>query len=172
MAVTPTGIFSTPLSALRTMLAGCKSFQTWVGAKATAELTIDEVAAQSIYLVAVPDPHGLSTKRPFACIRFDESDSFTAARDATFSWRDDGSLTLIFEWDVTSAVADAVEDAELTFLNSVGGILADLCAASEAGGALMINRINKLAGPSRAGNEESRLGRDYYQAAFTVSWSN
>ena len=161
MAVTPSGPLSLPLDNLRTLLANCPSFQTWVGAADAAE------ALAAISLVAVE-----TVERPLAIVMQAPGRGWASRQNAggAANWfSQSGTLLILFEDDVE---AEAIEpDAELTFTNLVGAIISEMQDLAGSGGHLNVTSIAIKDGPSRSDFSEKESTGDYYQVVLEVGWA-
>lgn len=158
MTVTPSGILSEPLANLRAALSQCAAFQTWAGAANATE------ALESIALVEKDD-----LTRPFAVV--DDGDAYSNERlDSAGTFRDQGSLFLLFEDAVAEENAASESDAILAFTNAIGAILEDLWEITP--GVFDMRSLSKVFGPTRSDDKERVQGADYVQIAFRVQWGN
>ncbi len=157
--VEPCGIFSLPLKHLRSALAACTSFQTWVGAKNSAE------AEESIYYVAVDG----ETDPPFALV--DTMNRFSlehAAGGLSNEFSQKGDLLLVLQ----SAVDPdhSVSEAALTFSNLIGSVLLELTGLAGRPGYLNITGISLEIPMVRPSEDEKKTVGDFYQVGFRVSY--
>ena len=167
MAVAPTGSLSKPLYNLQTLIASSATFQTWVGATGDAEAKLAAARAR-IYLAAKP---GGSAVRPFAVVgQGDEREWPGLAGGARNHFGDSGSLLVSFEADVAEEDQDDDADAEMAFLNPVGGVIDDILQLSASGGYLAVTGITLSDGPGRSDPRERDSLGDAYWILFQVRW--
>lgn len=157
MAVSPTGILSTPLDSLAELVASSTSFQTWVGA-------LDATAAKAKVYRTARDQSGASAwARPFALATIPSGWNLTDALQQYAT----GSMHLLFEDDVDSANAGSHEDAAYEFTNNVGAVIKEMIRNASSPGYLYVSGIEIVSGAQRACVEE---GSDYYQIWFRVAY--
>lgn len=154
MAVTPTGLLSSPLAALKARIAASAAFMTWTGAE-------DATEAAAFVFVQAADPD--SAERPFAVVYWDP---WSVDRTGVASYITAGTLMIRFEADVDAANT-AHDDAAYAFLNAVGAVIEDLIEAEDT---LRIKRVRMdprdlVRSPKR---EHGAGGGDYYQATVAV----
>ena len=125
----PAGPISLAESVLRTTLADCTHFRSWVGAANQAQ------ALDRIYLDGLPPPannadsHTLSelqALRPFAVIYTEEQRGWRTRQNAagTRHWFiHSGSLTVRFEQDSPSDALDDPGELDRRFRNTIGQIV-------------------------------------------------
>ena len=169
MVVSPAGLLSLPLKRLQTLLSISSNFQTWTGAANAA------AALAFIHLVAVAGqsrPHALIGRSPGSG---GARGSRTIQGGSIFEHG--GRLLLRFENDIASGDLALPADAEFTFTNSVGAILADLEAASGEVGDLQVTSWSETQSPQRSSRDEKQAsgggsaGGEYYQATYAIEWS-
>ena len=164
-----TQTLTNPMTALRTLVANSASFRTLVGAAdATAALAY-------IHRVGVdPDANkSLAGLRPFALVAYhvplDLDDEAQFGGDGN-TYVDKGKLGLWFQVDVASGDASDHEDAEISFLNTIGDIVAEMEALAGRDEYLNITLLRGSDGPTRSSRQEKTLTEDYYQIGFDVEW--
>lgn len=162
MSVTATGPLSVPLDLLADMIAASTTFQDWVDAGDAAE------AAANVYLCA-DDPATMT--RPFALIVCGNDFGLSSiAGGSSYTFREYGSIGVIFEGIVPDDYTDSHSDAILWFANAVGGTAKDLATASGVDDNLCISSIGLVYGPSRANAKERATIGDIVQAAIEIKW--
>ena len=72
--------------------------------------------------------------------------------------------------DVASGDASDHEDAEISFLNTIGDIVAEMEALAGRDEYLNITLLRGSDGPTRSSRQEQTLTEDYYQIGFDVEW--
>jgi len=153
---------SEPLGDLQTLLANCAAFQTWVSAGDA------EAAKASIGLVA-------ATSTPPTCERYAvvmQGERFRIAAVAgggPYTCLVSGELRLRFVGLVPEAYADDMEQAELWFTNSVGGILEDMMALAGSGSYLPVQSVEADEAPQRTSRDDNVEGV-VYRWELRVSW--
>ena len=159
MAVVASGWLSLALENLRTLLAACPSFQTWVGAA-------DAAAAKArIHRVSKAGP-----TRPFALVdQWTDASATAFAGGAGESFTHSGSQILRFEGEVSEQDSDEPADAFYTFWNAVGAIILEMEQLSGTDGYLVVRSIMLEDGPFRSKDFEGEAD-DYYYADFVVEW--
>jgi len=168
MAVAASGFVSKPLGYLRTTLAASSTFQTWTGAADATE------ALDYIYVVSTPtddaDDEANVPDAPFALVDWGEDFARTAEADgARNHFVLSGSLALLLRGAVDADHDDA--DAAMTFLNAVGGIMADLEALAGTAGYLDIREMSFIERPARPGTDEAQTHGDFYQVIIRVEFA-
>lgn len=159
MTVTPSGIYSLPLSNMRTMLSNCAAFRTWTGT-ATVALAL----AQIHYGGADP----ATDTAPLAIVDFAPG---SGGREsvAQGQWRYSAPLAIdvTFIADVSAQTSDS--DALLTHWNNVGAIVSDVEGLAGTGGYLGISRSDIADGPTRVVSRERATRGDW--AEMTIRFS-
>lgn len=165
MAITPSGIFSIPVSIMATMLSECTSFQTFVD-EDTAEEAID-----CVYPFVCLTPDELPFTRPFALVYMNDDYSSTPYNFTN------GTLTLVLEKDVAEEYLplDSSEgssakfrDAIYSFTNETGAIITELLDKSLCGGYLMITAIQSKS--PAIDFQLAQQGVPYFQQSFTITY--
>lgn len=157
MPVTPTGILSEPLATLRSAIAACPSFQSWVGA-ADATAALDR-----IHLLVAP----ADGPYPFALIDFGDVARERQAITSASRWKmRAGSDVLV--WFKAEASGDE-PDATFTFTNALGAILAELEAGAGiyANGTPGLTAIEMPVPPTRTQEEERSTAGDLFECCFS-----
>jgi len=159
---------------LRTMLANCSAFQTWLGvANATAALA-------KIHHEALPPPASsaeqytpaaLATHRPFAIVWTDEENGYTRSSLAAGAFDASGRLAVKLEQAVPSAVAGDPGEADLRFKNSIGQIIDGLCGMVDTAGYLSFKRLTVDVGPYRSHPDEVPTQGDWQAVELGIDWS-
>lgn len=158
----PAGILSKPDGALKTLLSESSSWRTWTGAADAA------AALAFIHLIRRP----AAATRPFALIDWGGSfRSYGRASGAGTHFQREGDLILIVEDDVDpTEVADAnAADAEYSFRNNLGALIADIEDLAAVDTKLDVTGIDVLNVSRSHPDERVTLG-DYYQAVLLISW--
>jgi len=123
MAVEPTGFIALHLDGLRTLVADCEAFQSWVGGEDAGE------AKASVYIEAFYTNDNLPVHRPFCLIGLVTSESEEVATRRLFTTS--GGYRLIFEANVDPEHAASQEDAGFAFRNAVDAIIAEIKTKSD-----------------------------------------
>ena len=171
------GPISIAQEALRTTLAACSAFRTWVSADdATAAL-------KRIHHFTLPTPAAgeggeyelleLKALRPYAVC-------FTAARQGFryglaavgngFEFRGSGRLELRLVQNAPHGILEPTAEADLLFRNTIGDILDDMCELAGTGGYLAFNNIAIEDGPYWPGAAQ-RTAQGLWQAVeLSLDW--
>lgn len=155
---------ATAMENLKTLVAACPAFQTWVDADDATE------AAAHVYLVALSAP---VAARPFAMAREKEPADHRRPSIAGGShqhFAEAGTLELLFEDAVAAGDADDHEDAELAFMAHVNAVVADMMALAGSGAYLIVRGITIVNGPARVHPDARQSDGDYYQVLLDVAW--
>lgn len=164
MSVTPTGILSKPLNALREAVALSTAFQTWVDAGD------DDDARDRVYIMAAPEDFPAC---PFAVVDFGEfkRERMTINPARPFQQMDPSESLLYFRAEVDPA--DDANDAAYNFCNNVGAVLADLeaYAGDRLNGFPFIIQIEMIAAPTRIRFEQRPTSGDFIECMFAIHWS-
>lgn len=164
MAVAPASSTGKVLDNLRTALANSTTFQAWVGAADAA------AALASIHLYDVdPDADkSFQAQMPLAIVR--DADPPQVAWTHLSAWPLGGVVVVEFLDAVAAANQSDHEAAGNAFRNNAEGVLDDLMALSEAGGYLMIRRIEPESGPARTHPDYIQSQGDAFMATYRVHW--
>jgi hypothetical protein len=164
MSVTPAGILSRPLNALRQAVALSTAFQTWVDA------ADDDEALDRVYVLAAPDDF---PDCPFAVVDFGEfkRERMTVNPSRPFQQMDPSESLLYFRAEVDPA--DDVNDAAYNFCNNVGAVISDLeaYAGDVLNGFPFIIQIEMIAAPTRIRFEERATAGDFFECTLAIHWS-
>lgn len=127
MTTTASGVITVQEELLRTTLAACTTFQTWVGAANASQ------AAEHVYLEALPvdldwsdymELERIKARRPFAMIWTSESDGLRIRSIASpYGTTISGTLYIRFEGNVDPDVAEDYAEVDRLFKNTIGSIL-------------------------------------------------
>lgn len=158
MSVTPTGIMSKDVAALRSMLSECAAFRTWVNVATPA--------------LALPFIHVISTGRnPVLPMALIDIGDWSRTRSVVFSgqkfdFAPGASLVLYLR----AAATEDEPDAAYRFMNAAGAIIEDLekLSSTQAKGWPTIPTITLVAAPSRIEPSKRESVGDYYECAFTI----
>lgn len=179
MPIEPTGPLSLPLANLRTLVAACPAFQSWVGAADPG------AAEERIHLVDFEPPAGrnytveeLDTLRPYAVV--DEfafpddrpgGDAWVSVRHGSGAFVDAGKLLLRFCGNVPPEDEANPAEARLAFMNAVGAVVREI---QGLGGGdtdyLSVHRIARWEPYQRASFGEAEAQGDFYLCSFVVTW--
>lgn len=180
MSTDAVGGITTAEDLLRTTLAACTAFQTWVNAANTTE------ALQHIYLEALqPDNYytdryseeELVGRRPFAQIWTDEQRGYTTTREAAsrLMW-DSGILHIRFEGNVDEAIEHDYAEIDRLFKNTLGQIIQSdnintpgLVELNQQAGYLAWDTLT-MTGPFRCTENQIRGMGDFQEASFEIRW--
>lgn len=167
------GFLALPLDGMRDMLAASAAFQAWTGAADA------EAAAAFVHLVApdaggeYPDseaPHTAPQRHVILNLGKTRRTLAGVGVAGLFHQRID--VEAYFEGQTDPSDRDKSEIPALSFLTSLGAILADLEAASQTGGNLQILTYD-LSPPDRIDNSLTGDPGDYFclSAVFTVGFN-
>lgn len=127
--VAAAGMFSLPLDYLRDMLANSSNFQTWT-------TTLNATAAKArTHVIGAADTATL----PLAVVGWASFERESTSGGSRNFFEGGGPIALLF---VAAAGADTEENEGFTFVNDIGGILADVEALAGQAGYLDIKRIS------------------------------
>jgi len=161
--VTPAGLLSKPVNALRQLVANSSAFRDWVDA---ADVN---AALLRVHIISTPR----NPTSPFALIDFGD---FIRDREAVkggiaFKQRSGSALVLYFRANVDEGTNEP--DAALAFCNAIGAVWDDLerAAGVHANRSLPIISMEMLAPPARIVNEKRQQAGDYYECAISLSYS-
>jgi len=178
MAVTASGILSLPLNHLRTLLATCEAFQSWIGVadEDLGDPASVTAAAARIHLVALNEDHDdakatRAARRPLAVIGFDTGlDGAEDAANSTY-WRHSGPLLATFEQVVGEDEADSDADAILDLTNKIGAILEEVESINGKNALLKVTRWSLIDGPGRMPPEDIEKGQlDLAALRVRITW--
>jgi len=132
MSTTPTGPLGGPLQAMKEMVCGSASFQTWVGAEDATE------AAERVFFHNVS---GEDEVFPMVFLSYNDGHHFQSS-DSGSNFRHQHELFLLAE----DLVADADDEAEalLKFVNTFGPVLSEILAQSGMGGRVKVLEGERL----------------------------
>lgn len=161
--LTPIGILSSPLVAMRAMIAGSSAFQAWVG-------VTDTVAAEAhIHLLVAP----AEAPRPYALIDFGDfaRERVALANGITWQQRPGSNVVIWFQADVSPGAEEP--EATIAFCNAVGAVWQDLERASGIYGqkTLAANLIELVVAPVRIEAERRATAGDYFECALSPSFT-
>jgi len=157
MAVSPTGLLSTPIHLARVTVASSATFQSWVGA-ATRPHALPYILPDSTE----------SDDLPIAVVGFDENFSRKMiAGGARHFFQSEGDLFLLFRDAITE---DDDVDAFYSFCNTVGAVVAEMEEFAGGAGYLAITNITLAEPPARAHEDEAAGVGDFYEAIFTIEY--
>lgn len=163
MPVTPTGILSAPLAAMRELIAASPTFQVWVGAPGD-----EEAAKARIHLCQAPE----NSPRPLALVEFGD---FARLRDTLGNgkpWvqRSDSNLVIWFRADATPGDEP---DPTIEFCNTAGAVWTDMekAAGVYEKAAFPANLIELVVAPQRTDEEHRGTAGDYFETAISPSFT-
>lgn len=177
MPVAPSGPISLMLDNLRNLVAASATFQAWTQ---TANATL---AKAFTYPIDLPAQEGqtdftaaqLAEMRPLAIVDLfrlpgrSGLEAYSSDRTAEGAFTDSGKLLLSFEADVPEEYSNSPADAEMDFLNKVGGILADMEALGGQDGYLSVHNFEILIGPWRGDQTKIASQGDFFKMILLVS---
>lgn len=162
MPVTPVGILSEPLAALRRLVAASPAFQAWTGTGSADE------AAQRVHMLVAP----MSAPRPYALIDFGD-----VARERTVitnrrTWQDRIGSTMLL-WIQADAGGGEEPDSTIDFCNRVGAVMSDvetLCGDRVNGfpGLILIDLANP---PLRVEEQDRQTQGDYFEVGMALTYA-
>ena len=160
--VTATGILSVPLELIRTHIAACAAFQSWVNEADATQ------AKKRVHIVAF-DP---DTKDwPFAHVYFTEDwQSVSIAGGAAFFFDNTRSVDVHFEAEVPAELADDPDDAMLDFLNNIGAIIEDMQEYAGQAGYAAITSIRQIEAPWRSDDDDVVTDGDIQGVTYRIEW--
>lgn len=141
--VTPSGLFSLPLTRLQTLIAASDAFQTWTGTANATE------AAARVHLIEAPLVGDNAVN--FPCVTIWPGDAHELRRvagGARNHFIDAGSVIAWFEAAITADYQNDPRNAHLEFMNNVGAVLEDLIALAGSDTYLNVTEIGLDYGPS------------------------
>jgi len=172
--MTPIGPISLAQSHLRQMLADCPAFRTWASA---ADVT---AALARIHQESLPPPaehaseHTLAelhNYRPYALIWTAAENGLRLRADAASAeYEESGRLMIQLIQDVPADLAGQPAALDMAFKNSVGQIMADLCAHSGQAGYLCIRELGLAYGPYRTHPDDLPSLGDAIAVELIVDW--
>lgn len=158
MAVEPQGILSVVMDHLRTLLASCTAFQTWVSA-------VDVAGAKEHVVLFGETQENISY--PCAVIIFDAGCELRSQRTFTTISEYGGGLAVMFTKEVPATYSDDFSEGLLDFANDVGQILEEVDEL--AGQDSYLNVVGwSMNGPARS---EKREKEDLAQCRVQVEWA-
>ena len=179
MAETPTSSLAKSYDYLRHALAASSTWQAWTNSDDEDE------ALSRIYYRAVPEnllpgdwtADQLAALRPFALIILDPNEGYlrrVSAVGSAFEFDEAASMVLHVAENYPSRLDAA--DAEIWFLNKIGGVLDDLCGGiagdSTSTGRLAISSVRMPLGPERTAEEDLQQFGDAFMVDLLIGWSN
>jgi len=184
MTVTPTNLFSVPLTRMQTLLAAVAAFQTWVGADDAAE------AAEAIHLVDFDEPDRASMtdaeyraaralQRPLAIVGFEPGmEASEDSADPVYMYHA-GSLTVLLEEIAQNENGVATGDNPVTdrdaivhLMNVAGAILEGIEAANGRDGYLKVIGWTHTEGPGRMHPDDVAAGElDIATVKMQIRWA-
>lgn len=163
MPTNPTGYLSTPLAAMRDLVASSAAFQAWAGVADKAE------ALERVHLLVVPE----GSPRPLALIDFGDFARERVALTNRIAWQQRSGSNLVV-WFQADVAADAVEpDATLAFCNQVGAVWLDMetSAGQYDQKTFAANLIEMVVAPVRIPEEQRNTAGDYFECALSPSFT-
>jgi hypothetical protein len=160
------GILSTPIDALRTMLANSTSFQAWTNKTNTTD------ALTHIFIVApdasgdYPDPVE-HMPRPFALINLDTARRSLRGSGNSPLFAPNNELLLKFEAK-NHGYHKLATDPAFIFLNAVGAIISDLEGESQGDGGLQILAL-QIESPERKKQSYTGEPGDFYAIEIKIT---
>jgi hypothetical protein len=158
-----TGPEAQPLDVLRTMIAGCATFQAWLGIdpERPAEERLAE-AKQRVYVVSATLP-----ARPFALIGFG---SRWAARRIADAYAYSGSAFLQLAKDIQEDEGGDQDAAFLAFVRDAGEIVEELFAQAGGDGTLRFEEISRSKAPGMGSLESDATKGEYAFVEYALQW--
>lgn len=162
MAVSPSGGITKPFDHMRTLLADCDAFQTWVN---------ETTAADAKTHVGIFHADEADITLPHCVVRWPGGFNMVKEFGGGINlFVRDGVMDVYFEDNIPSAYQGEtnLDDAALNFLNDIGAILDDLDDLAGTGTYLNVTSVSIPEGPQLAGKEE---GGDTIQLLVRFTWS-
>lgn len=173
MPATPTGSLSLALHYMRETIAKSETFRTWVGATTGTEAEKRQEAINHLHIAGLPPPaiggeytetelsdgDPIASWGPYGIIWLDQDAAgFGFTRDSAgggdrwaATWK--AWIRFVgetdFDEDEPITFSNPIEFAELTFLNTIGGIVDDVRDLAGSSGYANVTRIGKGLGPIR-----------------------
>ena len=168
----PLGSIALAQEYLRTTLADCTSFRTWVGAVNQAQ------ALARIHHEALPPPitgsehtlEELRAYRPCALIWTDVDNGFARRVVSVDSSIDSGSLGLRLAQDVGEEISHLHAEVYQRFINSVGQIVDELVGLAGLAGYLAMTSLELKSGPFRSHPDEYETVGDIQFCDLRITW--
>ena len=162
MPVTPSGILTEPLVALRDLVASSVTFQTWTG---SADAT---TAVARAYLLVAP----ANAPRPYALIDFGDITRERSVLNGGRSWQTRPGSTMLL-WFQADGAGVAEPDASFTFCNAVGGIWEDMekAAGNYSLASMGVSLIDLPVPPQRTDQEVWDSAGDYFECCLSPSFT-
>lgn len=163
--VTPSGLFSLPVTRLQTLLANSATWQTWT------ETETAEEAAGRIHLIEADTEGDNAVDLPCAVIwQGDDFSLYTIATGERNHFADQGSLMLWIEAEIPETYRDDPRNTQVWFMNQVGAVLLDMIELAGSNTYLNVTGMELTYGPSES-DERKRESIGYRIACeFKVSW--
>ena len=161
---TPSGFLSTVLAEAQLSVASSAAFQTWVGATGTPAEKLAAAKAR-VGIVAIDEA---SIERPCAVVDFAASWRRAPVGGGARNWFETtGDVALLLMGPDVAAGASE-QNAGLTFLNSVGAILAEMEALTGTAGCLSFSSISREGPVTRTPLDERKSLGDWFEAIFLL----
>lgn len=159
---------------LKTTLADCDEFRSWVRA------STQQQALDKIHMDALPPPESegeftvdeLQRYRPYAVIFMAEEDGFSTVHDAVsagFDYADSGSMTVELVEDIPDQIITNPAEIGRRFKNMLGNLITELKAKAGTAGYLAIQSI-QVAGIYRASPEVIPAQGNWQGSRLRIGW--
>ncbi len=156
--LTASGIFSSPLNVLATMLGDSAAFRNWAGVNYAAQIYVGAVNAANLV-------------RPYALLYLSPGVSLFPLTSGAFVA---GEMILFFEADISPQYQadDEHVNAIYEFTNPIGQIMADVANMALSQDLLVIQEITMTQTPTRSYYDLTAGGirDDFFQCQFLIRW--
>ena len=162
MPVTPSGILTEPLVALRNLVASSATFQVWTG---TADAT---AAADRVHLLVAP----VDATRPYALIDFGDITRERSVLQGGRLWQTRPGSTMLL-WFQADGLGVVEPDASIDFCNKVGAIWEDMekAAGNYSLSTMGVSLIDLPVPPQRTDPEVWDSAGDYFECCLSPSFT-
>lgn len=159
MTVAPAGFLSAPVADLRAMVAQSQTFRAWVGAADQSS------ALARVHTIAAPRVEDL----PMALVEIGEHIRQRTMVAGGYSFETGAGSHLILTFRSDAEGSDE-PDAGFTFLNAIGGIIADVekLSGDQSSPHITIPAISMAAIPQRIRSPNRQSVGDFYEASFII----
>lgn len=166
---------------LRSMLAKCDTFRSWIGATGGVEETEQSQAEARVYVDALPPPNTggkhtleeLRHYRPYAIVwTDDEEGGYTrdlVAVGSAFHFAESGRFRIRFEQDIEPQISGNPAEISRRFKNTIGQILDDLCGLAGTAGYVGFTTVTTF-GPFRSEQRDAPGYGDTIQMELALGW--
>lgn len=162
MTLSYTGGMTSPVDAMRTLIANSSTFQDWVDADDATE------AKAFIFLFEMLES---AIVFPSVIISMDKwkSNGYASSSTGTL-FINSGSLIVQFQGLAPESYVASSENGIVWWLNQMESILDDMRSLSATGGYLDIKNIESTFGPARFDETRRHQGGDVIQQIFNITW--